>query len=90
MTKETLDKVQASNHKLACIPADTKVTEYWLSQLDNPNVRFVEFFPLAGSYEGLSYAAFEVPESMTKDEFHAAISRECYSCILRKTGVEPW
>lgn len=86
MTKETLDRIQASNHKLACIPADTKVTEHWLSQLNNPDIQFTGFAEDCH----VSYAAFEIPESMTKDEFHTAISRECNSFILRKTGTEPW
>lgn len=88
MNKETFNEVQASNCKLACILATEEVSEYWMSQLPS-EIKFIDFFGFADD-EHISYAAFSVPMSMTREQFHELINMDCNSFILKKDGCYKW
>lgn len=90
MTKQEIIEVYANHHKLACIPANTKVTSQWLEQINDADIHFIGYIGLAGVYVDNSYAVFEIPESMTEEEFHTAISLESNSFILTPTGISSW
>lgn len=74
-----------AHKKLVCIPA---TDECWISQLNNPDVKFEEFIGFAGNTQ--HYAVFSIPNEMTKNEFHEAINMECNSFVLCKNGVKNW
>lgn len=89
MTKDLFKALQASGRKLACIQANEKVTTYWISQLDDSKVKFVEFFGFSDD-EHIAYAAFSVEDDMTKKQFHELINMECDSFILTDKGPRNW
>lgn len=66
MTKETLDRIQASNHKLACVRASDKHDENWAKK---QKVQYIGMIAFAGDYLDNSYLVFEIPEEMKEEEF---------------------
>jgi len=85
MKEGTFEWVQAN--KVACIPATERVEEL-VSQLP-AEVKFISLFGFS-NIENPVYAAFSIPTSMTKNEFHKMIGMDCSSFILEKTGVKKW